>query len=230
MATGRPTGATRQAARMVLSANVNSAGRRLLLEMAPQAKIGVAGDKHLLVDGTVNGVAGGAAFPHGLVLKYEGPALGGMALTARLRFSSERCAPAFDGLTFVGTVAIGARDFTLRDGMMIGEVELAAFIEVTGETDFGGFLRIDDGMTGAARLVMDAAGAVAGFATHLGSVLTFGLEARMNGAWEILRDIGMTFLAAFGAYKGRARDVRGDHDGAVNCGAGDNDRGGQKTG
>jgi hypothetical protein len=215
---------------MVLTADKDSARGGLLLEMTTQAKVGVPSDEHFLIHRAMNGVTGGAAFAHSLMLEDEGPALGGMALAAGLSFCGEGCATPFDGLAFVGIVAIGARDFALEDRMVIGEVELATFIEVTGETDFGGFFWIDDGMSGAARLIMDAAGAMAGFATHLGSVRTFGLEAGMNGGGEILGDIGMTFGAAFGAHESRAGNFRWHHDGAIEGGAGDNHRGGAKAG
>ena len=64
---------------MIGTANDDSR-RRLLLEVAFEAKIGVAGDEHLVVDSAVRVVTGGASFAHGLMLEDKRSALGGVAL------------------------------------------------------------------------------------------------------------------------------------------------------
>jgi hypothetical protein len=210
---------------MVLSPDEDFASGRLLLEMATEAKIGVASDKHLLVDRAMNCMAGRAAFAYGLVLENKRPALGGMTLTASLGFDGQGCAAAFNCLAFVGIVTIGARDFALENRMVVGEIELAAFIEMTVETNFGRFPGINDGVAGAARLVMDAARSMARFTADLQRIGTLGLQARVCGCREIAGNIAVAFLTALGANERGVWDCRGrDYDPVNGC-AGDEQNG-----
>ena len=81
--TGTPAGAFAQAAgRPVIGTANNNPGGRLLLEMAPETKIGVARDQHLVVHRSMRIVTRCAAFADGFMFENEWPALRGMALTA----------------------------------------------------------------------------------------------------------------------------------------------------
>jgi hypothetical protein len=59
----------------------------LLLEMAPEAKIGVAGNEHFLVDRSVRVMTGRASLPYCLMLEHKRPALRSVAFAARVVLS-----------------------------------------------------------------------------------------------------------------------------------------------
>ena len=73
-----PAGALLQAQGVVRSANENLAAADLL-EVAPQAQVGVAHLQHLGVDRAMRGMTDGAALTQRLVLEHERTALRGMA-------------------------------------------------------------------------------------------------------------------------------------------------------
>src|SRR6185369_12068812 len=90
MATGTPASPLAQPARAaMIRAADNNSRRCLLLEMTPETKIGIARHQHLLVHRSVRIVACRAALADGLMLKNEGPALGGMAFAARIAFGQQ---------------------------------------------------------------------------------------------------------------------------------------------
>ena len=82
--TGAPTAAKPEVGGMVHLADVNLARSALYLRVALQAKVVVALNKHLVVDGTVRIVADGASFAHGFVLEDEQACLVAMTLRAGL--------------------------------------------------------------------------------------------------------------------------------------------------
>ena len=79
-----------------------------MFEVALEAEVGVALDEHFLVNGTVRVMAAGAAFTQGVVLKNERPFLRSVTRGAGFVFALETARAAFDGVTFVRVVAIGA--------------------------------------------------------------------------------------------------------------------------
>lgn len=79
---GAPAGPPLKKPVMTATANFNFITRSVYLGMTTQAKVGVTGNKQLVVDRTVRTVADGAAFPQRFVLKDEGSALIPMTFSA----------------------------------------------------------------------------------------------------------------------------------------------------
>lgn len=78
---------------MIPSADEHRARCRLLLKVALQAQRRIALRQHLAVNRAMRLVAGGAALPHGLVLKYKRPALRGVAFRAGFVLGGEVVPP-----------------------------------------------------------------------------------------------------------------------------------------
>jgi hypothetical protein len=182
MATGRPTGAASKSAGVVLAANEYSSAGGLLLEMALQAKSGVAFGKHARVDGAVRPVAGSAPFADRFVLEDERPALSNVALAAGVLFCGESGATPDNGLAFVRVVTIRAGDSlahrertamgAFQDWMSVRQTEFTPFVQVTFETGLRGSVGIGDGVGGAARFFVNTPRAVATFATDVDGMRT----------------------------------------------------------
>jgi len=169
----------------------------LLLEVAPEAKIGVARDQHLFVDGPVRVVTDGAAFAHGLMLKHKRAPLSDVAAATRFMFGGQgRAAPA-DCRSFMRIVTIAATHLAVTDRVTVCQLKLTLLIQVTLETGVGGLFRIDDGMKGPAAVIMDAAGAMARFAADLLRILPLGLQTRVGRGLKITKNRVMTFLTTF---------------------------------
>ena len=85
VAPGGPTRALLHPDRVIGTSDQNPPAPHLL-EMAVEAQIVVSHREHLLVDGTMRVMTGGAAFAHGFVLEDKRAALRRMALQAILIF------------------------------------------------------------------------------------------------------------------------------------------------
>lgn len=166
MATRRPTGSPAQKARMIAATNGDSSSRSLLLEMAFETKRCVPLQQHLLVHRTMHRMTSRAAFAHRFVLENEGAMLRrvafGAIVTLRIHRSERGCCVAF-----VRLMAISAGHFAFEHRMMMRQIKFAAFVEVALETGVRRLLRINNGVVRSARLVMNAAGAVARFTADL---------------------------------------------------------------
>ena len=79
VASGRPAGALLQASGVIFATDEDCSTRSLLLEVAFEAKVGIAHGEHLGVDAAMGGMADGATFLHRLVFEYVRPALGRVA-------------------------------------------------------------------------------------------------------------------------------------------------------
>ena len=73
--------------------------------------------------------------------------------------------------------------------------ERPSLLRMAIETDLGRPVRIDDGVASTASLVVDASGAVTGFAAHVHRVWTAHFEFGVGRRRKIARDIFMTFRA-----------------------------------
>lgn len=206
---------------MIPAADENLARPGLLLEVAFQAEVGIPLSQHLVVDGAMRVMTGGAAFPDGFVLKDEGPPLGDMALRAGINLGREGRAAALDGRSFVGIMTVAAAHVPLAHGMVAGQVETAFHIQVALEADLGRGLGVDDRAAGAPRFGVQAAGAVAAFAADIQAVLAFGHQPRMRGGMKAFVDVVMAFGATLRSHKLRARNRRRHQNGAVDRDAGD---------
>ena len=97
-----------------------SHARALDLRMAPKAEVQIALDQQLGVDAAVRGMAGGAAFAQGLVLKNKGSLLGRMALEAIFLLRKQLGAAASKGDALVRGMALDASHSSFGHGMMVG--------------------------------------------------------------------------------------------------------------
>ena len=161
VAARRPARAPGQRTAVVASADEDDSGSGLLLEVAFEAESRVALHQHLAVDRAVNRVACRAAFAHRFVLENKRPALRGVTLAASLAFHRRRKRPAMSCVSLVRVMAIAAGHFPFHHRMMVGQVELASFVEMALEANLRVFTGVDNGAMRAATLIMQAAGAMA---------------------------------------------------------------------
>lgn len=164
---------------MIDVSNENVPGYLLLLEMAFQTKRCVALVQQTLVHGAVGRMANGATLPQCLVLIDKRAALLGVTLEAGFVFTQESkaaglerllnvCSRAFNRDSFVRIVTIGATHFAFQHRMVMRQSECGANFQVTLETGFGRFSRIDDrAAAAAAGFNVQTPGSVAIFAAHI---------------------------------------------------------------
>lgn len=134
VAAGRPTGALLDTQSVVRFAYENFASADLL-EVAFQTQIGVALRQELGIDRAVWRMTDGATLVQSLVLEHEWPALRLMAAKTAFVHGEHRSASANVDRTFVRRMAIGATQFVLRHGMVVGQTKLAAHVGVTLEAN-----------------------------------------------------------------------------------------------
>ena len=161
VAARRPARAPGQRTAVVTSADEDNSRSGLLLEVAFEAQGGVALHQHLAVDRTVNRVARRAAFAHRLVLENERPALRSVTFAAGLTLHRRRKRPAESSVPLVRVMTIAAGHFPFHDGMMVGQVELASFVEMALEANLRVLAGVNNGAMRAATLIMQAAGTMA---------------------------------------------------------------------
>ena len=161
MAAGRPARALRQPKRRVIATtDAEGVAGGLELEMTFQTKIGVTRHQHLRVHRAMRFVTGRAAFAHGLVLENKRPALHRVALEAGFVFRGDGSAAADDRRAAMRIVAVHTSDLARFERMAIGQAELPALVQMTIETDAGKSGGVNDILSSAAGLAMDAARAM----------------------------------------------------------------------
>jgi hypothetical protein len=223
---GRPASALLQPGRVIAVADEDAAVAGLLLEVALEAEIRVALREHPLVHRAVRRMATDAAFADCFVFEHERTALGGVALEAGFVVAEQRRAAAlerlgqvrpaaFDGVTPVRVVTIGATDLALEHRMMVRQLESRAYFGVALETGGRRSSRIDDLISLAAALYVKAAWPVAGFTTHVLGVVSLRFESRMCRRPEVFRDRFMTGGAFIGADELSSGNTRRRHDRAA---------------
>ena len=182
---------------MIASADENLADGRLVLKVALGAEGGIALSKEFLVHRTMRLVTNEAAFAGGLVLVNERPSLLRMATEAGLVVAHERSAACDNRVALVRIMAITAGHLVVQHGMCVRQVELAALVEMAIETGLGRFVRIDDGVARAAGLVVDTAGAVTSFTTHVHCVFAGDFQFGVRGRGKIAANVFVAFGAGF---------------------------------
>lgn len=198
-----------------------------MLEMTFQTKCLITLFQHPRIDRAMNGVTGRATFSNRLVLENKWASLCGMASSASVKFGRQRRAAAFDHLPFVRIMAIRATNLPFQNWVMGWQIEFAAFIEVALETSLGRFPRIDDRIVRASRFIVEAPRSVARFATDIGCILTFRLQACVGRRAKPLGDILVALGTGIRADKLCAWNIRWrDHHGG-HAHAGDQYRRGQ---
>src|SRR6266498_5766571 len=148
-------------------------GLFLFLKMAFQAKRLISLVQHPLVDRAVGRMAHHTALTHRLVLVNKGAPLRSVALEASFVSAQESKTAAFERLLNIGpaafdrdslvrVVTIGATHFAFEHRVVVRQLECRANFQVTLETSFGRFPRINDRTSSAAGLNVQTPGAVAG--------------------------------------------------------------------
>ena len=171
----------------------------------------------------MHGVAGGAAFPQGLVFEHKRPELCRVTLTAGLVLRKQRSPSGLHRRALVGVVAVPATHLAFEHRMMVRQVELPALVQMALEAGFGRFARVDDGVARAARLIVNAAGTVARLAPDVLGVVARRLESRVGGGLEIPDDLIVALGAGLRPHEFGARYIRRRQHGSVDRGAGDGD-------
>src|SRR5438552_9112602 len=171
-----PAGALPQTTGMVLSTDNNYSSGRLLLEMTLEAERRVARDQHSLVDRTVRRVARRAPFTQRLVLINERPELHRMALAAGFVFGKQGSPSRLHRRSLVRVVTVRATYLAFEHRMMVRQVELSALVQMTLKAGFRRFARVDDGVARTTRLIVHAAGTVAGLAAGVLGVVPRRLQ------------------------------------------------------
>jgi len=182
---------------MIHFANVNVSVYSLLLEVALQAECLVPLGKHPLVDRTVRGMAGRAAFAQCLMLENKRSPLFRVALEAGFVAAHHvgGAAP-LEYRSLVRVVAVRATHLAFHHRVMMRQVEFGPNFQVALKTGFRIFARIDDGIRRAAGLYVQAARSVAAFAPRsICRIFALRHQARMIGGPEVTHD----FLVAIGA-------------------------------
>src|SRR5512133_1539221 len=96
-------------------------------------------------------------------------------------------------------MAVGTGDFPFKHGVVVGEVELSAFVQVALKTDFRRAARVDDSLRPPTGLRMQTPGTMATLTTNAGSTWARCQQARVRCRWKPLRGFlvaGRTFLRA----------------------------------
>lgn len=160
VAAGAPAGSTGKERRVILVRDVNMAVGGLLLEMAAQAKRGIARNQQPGVHGTMRIVARGAAFTHRFVLKNERTELCRMAFGADIILGHEFRPAAHDHGTLVRIMTITTTDPALKNRMMRRQIKFSLLVQMTLKTCLRRLARIDDGVGGAAGFIVKTSGPV----------------------------------------------------------------------
>ena len=205
---------------MVLSADCDSSRYELLLKVALEAETLVAGDQHSLVDRAVRLVTRRAAFTQRLVLINERPELHRMALAAGFVFGKQGSPSRLHRRSLVRVVTVRATYLAFEHRMMVRQVELSALVQMTLKAGFRRFARVDDGVARTTRLIVNAAGTVAGLAAGVLGVVPRRLQPGVSGGFEIARDGFVALRTGLRTDEFGAGNVRRRHHSAIDRGAG----------
>jgi hypothetical protein len=179
MATGGPTRATLDKGGVVTAPDQELPGGRLLLIMALQTERLIPGLQHLLIHRPVWIVTGRAVIPQRFMLEDIRPALRFVTLETGFVRGGEAGTTTDHGITLVRIMAIRTGHFA--HGMCMRQGELALLIRVTLETRARIRRWVDNVIFAAARLGVDAARTVAGFAADVLPRFSGSDELRMSG-------------------------------------------------
>lgn len=193
VAAGGPARTALDVSGVVTTTDQELAGRRLLLIVALQTERLVTGLEHLLVHRAVRVVTGGAIIAQGFVLEDVRPALGFVALQAGVIHGLQLRAATHDGVTLVRIMTVRTGHFARRVRMR--QREFAALVQVTLEAGVRVLRRIDDVVDAPTRLRVQAARAVAGFATDVLGVVSRGDQLGVGRVMETTGDGFVTLRA-----------------------------------
>ena len=200
------------------------------LRVAFEAKIIVALHEHLVRDRAMRVVADRAAFAECFMLVNDWPGLFAMALRtcfvearqARLGPHTERrpmgC---FENVRAVRIVTLHAVHALLQDGVMVRQPELSVHLNVTLKAGRRFPARINDQLSAASSLDVQAAGSVTRFApAGLAARQIGNMNACVRAGRKEAREICVAIDAGLVADKGRSFDPGNRDNGALEAGTG----------
>jgi len=208
---------------VIAAADENLADGRLVLKVALEAKSGITLGEEFFVHGAVRLVADEAAFARCFVLVNERPTLLRMAAEAGFVVAHKRSAACDNRMALVRVVAITTRHLVVQHGMCVRQIELATLVEVAIKADLRRPVRINDGVAGAAGLIVDTAGAVTAFTTHVHCVLAWDLQLRVSRSRKIPADVLVAFRTRFRTDEFRVWNLGWGDDRASHGGTGNQD-------
>jgi len=204
-------------------ANEKVAAHCVHLRVALKAKVVVALHEHLVGNRAMRVVTDRAAFTECFMLVNDWPRLFAMALRARFIEPSHsrlgahtergpmRC---FENVRPVRIVALRAVHPLLQDRMMVRKSELRVHLHMTVQAGRRLSTRINDQLSPAPGLDMQAAGPMAGFATGgLAARQVGDVNARVWTGGKEAREICVAIGARFVADKGRSFNAGHRSDG-----------------
>lgn len=136
-------------------------------------------------------------------------------------------ATAFDGDSLVRIMTIGATHFAFQHRVMMRQLELCAHFEVTLETSFRRFARIDDRTSPAACFNVQTARPVARLAAHVLCIFSFRLQSRVRSGAKVAHDLFVAGRALLSSDELRPRDA-GRRQNCSVCGAAGKQNDGQR--
>ncbi|MCG3146831.1 MAG: hypothetical protein PCFJNLEI_00265 [Verrucomicrobiae bacterium] len=198
-----------------------------------ETEIVVTLDEEIRIDRAVGVVTGGATFAHGFVFKDTRAGLFFVALRANRVGTMVKGASRLVDVVTVRVVTRGAVHFPFADGMMRGEAEFRAFVEVTLETTVGFLAGKDEFAFAAASFDVETAGAVTRLAAEAGHFFFIDdfaeFDPGMLGAGEVFDFFLVAERAGIHPDVFGAGNHRRDNDDAVDGGAGDSQRDQRQT-
>ena len=222
MAPRAPAGALAQKERVIRVADEDAASGLLRLRMALQAKVGVALNKQLPVNGSVRIVADGAAFSESFVLEDKWTGLLAMALSARFIQPPHGESPdPLENVRSVRIVTVNAIHALLEDGVMLRQLEFRVSLEMALKASRGIFSGVDyEFADPPSRLDVFASRSVARLTTcQARHFRALDMNACMRTGGEASRDVRMTVETGFVADVTGAGDFRRRHHRSLDTGA-----------
>ena len=173
------------------------------LDMAAQTQILIPYDQHLVINGAVHFVAGGASVTQGLMFPGERTAHVFMALEAGLVnvFHTGRCP--WSCINTVKIVTISATHFPLENRVMIRKIKFRFFVHMTNKAGRWIFARIDDIVFSAGGFRVNTARPVTHFTTLGNAFHVFAADPRMSRELELPAFFFMASDAGLRSHIGR---------------------------
>ena len=135
MTARRPTGALVDKRGVIFATDQDAAAGLGLLEVTFQTQVGIPFREQLGVDAAMRRMASGAAFAGRLMLKDERPLLRLMALQTVIVLGKQMRAAGDKRGALMRRMALDASQITFGHGMVIGQIKLAAHVQVAFVTN-----------------------------------------------------------------------------------------------
>ena len=136
-----------------------------------------------------------ATFARRLVFEHEWAALGSVTFETGFIVFQHRGAARENHRALVRFMTVRAGDLAFEDWMMSREIEFRPLVEVALEANFGRLAWVDDRVRGATGFFVNAAAAMASFASNLDGIVPIRLQSVMGGGIELRHFFLMTFPA-----------------------------------